>query len=221
MTYDQVEPNPNKKSQEDLTFRTFRTGNIPATLAQVSDAVHKIKTAKSNSSWNKSITKAISRRLKWHNDSGRHPASVSKDLQNVILKTKDPILIADGGEFCQWIQAGCSTPRRMINGPSGAIGGGISYAIGASTACPNATVFLVMGDGTAGFYLAEINTAVRWGCKIIVIIGNDFRWNAEVQIQIDNYGPDRVYGCDLEFYRRLCRGSCWTGCKRSYRKRRR
>jgi acetolactate synthase-1/2/3 large subunit len=86
----------------------------------------------------------------------------------------------------------------MINGPSGAIGGGIAYAIGASIACPDAKIFLVMGDGTAGFYLGEIHTAVRTNANITAIIGNDYRWNAEVQIQVDTYGPDRVYGCDLD-----------------------
>ena len=86
----------------------------------------------------------------------------------------------------------------MINGPSGAIGGGICYAIGASIACPDATIFLTMGDGTAGFYLAEFNTAVRNDCSIVALIGNDYRWNAEVQIQIDSFGADRVYGCELD-----------------------
>ena len=89
-------------------------------------------------------------------------------------------------------------PRRIINGPSGAIGGGIAHAIGAAIAAPDAQIFLVMGDGTAGFYLGEMHTAVRTGANITAIIGNDYRWNAEVQIQIDTYGPDRVYGCELD-----------------------
>ena len=55
-----------------------------------------------------------------------------------------------------------------------------------------------MGDGTAGFHLAEFNTAVRNRCSIVALIGNDYRWNAEVQIQIDSFGADRVYGCDLD-----------------------
>jgi len=123
---------------------------------------------------------------------------VAASLQTAMNDASQPILIADGGEFCQWIQAGCTPKTRMINGPSGAIGGGICYAIGASVACPDATIFLTMGDGTAGFYLAEFNTAVRNGCSIVALIGNDYRWNAEVQIQIDSFGADRVYGCELD-----------------------
>ena len=64
--------------------------------------------------------------------------------------------------------------------------------------CQSPVICFIVGRGTVGFYLAEFNTAVRAGCSIVALIGNDYRWNAEVQIQIDNYGADRVYGCDLD-----------------------
>ena len=178
--------------------------NIPACMIQLATAItqqhDEPSSARPSAEWAGEIKSAISRRLDWTaRDDSRHPASLTASLQNAIAANDDAILVADGGEFCQWVQAGCVAPRRMINGPSGAIGGGIAYAIGASIACPDAPVFLVMGDGTTGFYLAEINTAVRAGCNnIVTIIGNDYRWNAEVQIQIDTYGADRVYGCDLD-----------------------
>ena len=54
-----------------------------------------------------------------------------------------------------------------------------------------------MGDGTAGFHLAEFETAARYGVSIVAIIGNDARWNAEYQIQLRDYGADRLIGCDL------------------------
>ena len=198
LTDDQPAPKLNIENEKNIDLTVFRTGNIPATMIQIAGAIVENDAAKSSPEWNQKLTAAISCRLDWQANKGRHPASLSMDLQKAVLKTENAILIADGGEFCQWVQAGCVAPRRMINGPSGAIGGGIAYAIGASIACPDATIFLVMGDGTAGFYFAEINTAVRAKCNIVGIIGNDFRWNAEVQIQIDNYGPDRVYGCDLD-----------------------
>ena len=55
----------------------------------------------------------------------------------------------------------------------------------------------MMGDGTAGFHFTELDTAVREGAAFVTVIGNDFRWNAEHQIQLRNYGPDRLIGCDL------------------------
>ncbi|MGI9409039.1 MAG: thiamine pyrophosphate-binding protein [Hyphomicrobiaceae bacterium] len=106
-------------------------------------------------------------------------------------------LIIDGGEIGQWCQALLDAETAMINGPSGAIGGAIPYAIGAVVARPDQPVITIMGDGTAGFYLAEFETAVREKTPFVAIIGNDAKWNAEHQIQLRDYGPDRAHSCEL------------------------
>lgn len=193
LTDDQPAPTQNMRS-----ITLMRVGAIAAAMLDLAAAV-----TAADAGWAAEVESMIARRKPWTvNGTGRHPAAVASSLQSAMDSAMDsarqPILVADGGEFCQWIQAGCTANKRMINGPSGAIGGGICYAIGASIARPEATIFLTMGDGTAGFYLAEFNTAVRAGCSIVALIGNDYSWNAEVQIQIDNYGADRVYGCDLD-----------------------
>lgn len=107
------------------------------------------------------------------------------------------VFISDGGEFGQWAQASVTPPERIINGPSGAIGGGLCYAIAASKARPDAAVFALMGDGTVGFHFAEFETAAREGTAFVAVIGNDNCWNAEHQIQMRDYGADRLIGCDL------------------------
>jgi thiamine pyrophosphate-dependent acetolactate synthase large subunit-like protein len=33
---------------------------------------------------------------------------------------------------------------------------------------------------------------------VIFIIGNDYRWGAEVEIQKNRYGEDRIHSCDLD-----------------------
>jgi acetolactate synthase-1/2/3 large subunit len=124
-------------------------------------------------------------------------AAVCAAVQRRIDAAKDPILINDGGEFGQWALALLSAPRRLINGPSGAIGGGLPYGIAAKKACPEASVFVLTGDGSIGFHLAELETAVREGTPLVVVIGNDRCWNAEHQIQLRRYGPDRLSGCAL------------------------
>ena len=106
-------------------------------------------------------------------------------------------LIIDGGEIGQWCQALLDAETAMINGPSGAIGGAIPYAIGAAVARPDQPVITIMGDGTAGFYLAEFETAVREHAAFVAIIGNDAKWNAEHQIQLRDYGPERAHSCEL------------------------
>jgi acetolactate synthase-1/2/3 large subunit len=58
-------------------------------------------------------------------------------------------------------------------------------------------VFALLGDGTFGYHAMEIDTAMRYNLPIVTIVGNDARWNAEYQIQINTYGPDRTVGCEL------------------------
>ncbi|MEM7565318.1 MAG: thiamine pyrophosphate-binding protein, partial [Pseudomonadota bacterium] len=53
------------------------------------------------------------------------PSELCFGIQTFLDKADDPILIIDGGEFGQWAQACLSANTRMINGPSGCIGGSI------------------------------------------------------------------------------------------------
>ncbi|KPB00434.1 thiamine pyrophosphate-binding protein [Ahrensia marina] len=131
-----------------------------------------------------------------------HTEQLNSQTLCAIIKDKiagldDTILICDGGEFGQWAQAITGAERRIVNGVSGAIGGGLCYALGAKKAAPDATIFTLMGDGTVGFHFAEFETAARNNIPFIAIIGNDQKWNAEHQIQLRDYGSDRLIGCDL------------------------
>jgi acetolactate synthase-1/2/3 large subunit len=85
----------------------------------------------------------------------------------------------------------------MINGVAGSIGGSLSFACAARLAEPKAPVFVVLGDGTIGFHLAEFETAVRCRLPFVAVLGNDALWNAESQIQLREYGVERMHGCAL------------------------
>ncbi len=107
------------------------------------------------------------------------------------------VLVADGGEFGQWVQAGLEPRERLINGLSGSIGSALPMAIAARLACPDRPVLAVMGDGTFGFHAFELDTALRCEAPIVVVVGNDARWNAEHTLQLRHYGADRAVGCAL------------------------
>lgn len=118
-------------------------------------------------------------------------------VQDQITGHHDAVVICDGGEFGQWASAVTQARSRIVNGISGAIGGGLCYGFAARVARPDALIFALMGDGSAGFHFAEFETAARDNLPCVVVIGNDKRWNAEHLIQMRDYGPDRVFGCDL------------------------
>ena len=126
-----------------------------------------------------------------------HPAEVFRVLRPYVERDADTVLICDGGEFAQWGQSMLPLKRRMINGVGGSIGGSLSFALSARLAEPKAPVFAVLGDGTIGFHLAEFETAVRRKLPFVAVLGNDALWNAESQIQLREYGRDRMHGCDL------------------------
>ena len=127
-----------------------------------------------------------------------HPAELCLAVADVVAHHPDAVVIADGGEIGQWAQACLPVGRRLINGVAGSIGASLPFAIAARLAAPGAPVIALLGDGTFGFHMAEIDTAVRHGAPFVAVIGNDARWNAEHQIQVKSYGAARAVGCDLE-----------------------
>jgi acetolactate synthase-1/2/3 large subunit len=135
-----------------------------------------------------------------------HPAQAFAPLQAVLDSHPESVLVSDGGEIGQWAQACLHAPNRVINGVAGSIGAGLPFATAASLAKPGAPVVAVVGDGTFGFHSAEIDTAVRYQLPFLLVVGNDACWNAEHQIQIRDYGNERVIGCELlpTHYEKVC-----------------
>ena len=125
------------------------------------------------------------------------PRQICAAAQKILDAAAEPVLVCDGGEFGQWAQAFCSAPIRVINGLAGAVGGALCHALAAKIARPSATVLAMAGDGASGFHFPEFDTAVRENAPLVAAIGNDHCWNAERQIQLRDYGPDRAVGCEL------------------------
>jgi acetolactate synthase-1/2/3 large subunit len=124
-----------------------------------------------------------------------HPLRVCATLAPHVAA--GAVLVCDGGEFGQWVQAGLEPRERLFNGLSGSIGSALPMAVAARLACPDRPVLAVMGDGTFGFHAFELDTALRYGLPIVVVVGNDARWNAEHTLQLRHYGADRAVGCEL------------------------
>jgi acetolactate synthase-1/2/3 large subunit len=125
-----------------------------------------------------------------------HPATLCHAINQALAEQGDATFVCDGGEVGQWGHAMVKAPRRVTNGVAGAIGVGLPFAIGARAAMDRPTLAL-MGDGSFGFHMAELDTAARHGLPFVCVVGNDSRWNAEHQIQIRDYGANRAHGCEL------------------------
>lgn len=154
------------------------------------------------SAWAGEVAAAVrARPAAWQTVAGSagkvHPAELGRAVQRHLDAAPEAVLVADGGEFGQWAQACVSAPTRLINGPAGAIGSALPFALAAKLARPNASVVALLGDGTFGFHMAEFDTALRAKLPFVAVVGNDACWNAEHQIQLRAYGKARAQGCEL------------------------
>ena len=152
-------------------------------------------------SWRRAVGSARSgtpdawERWRSSSQSPMHPLRVCEGLRTVL--PGGAVVVSDGGEFGQWVQAGLDSHVNLINGPSGAIGSAIPMALACKLARPDQPVFALLGDGTFGYHALEFDTALRYRLPIVAVVGNDARWNAEYQLQLDQYGPERTVACEL------------------------
>lgn len=175
---------------------------VLAALADAAAAAEDIIARLDSKAWNRhgwcrAVKQALDARpFAQPSATGITPADICAAI-NRAAGTYNAVVVIDGGEFGQWAQALIRGRHRIINGTAGAIGGALAQAIGAKIARPDAPVLAISGDGAAGFHFMEFDTAVRAGVPIVVIIGNDARWNAEYCIQLRDYGVARARGCEL------------------------
>lgn len=123
-----------------------------------------------------------------------HPLAIFEALSSEI--SEDAIGVADGGDFLSFARIGLTTSTYLDAGVFGCLGVGVPFASAASLAYPDRQVVCVTGDGAYGINAIEIDTAVRHGAKIVVIVSNNAAWNIERHDQDVNYGG-RIVGTEL------------------------
>ena len=100
----------------------------------------------------------------------------------------DSILVVDGGDFVATASYVVS-PRGPLSwldpGVFGTLGVGAGFALGAKLCRPEAEVWLLYGDGSCAFSLAEFDTFVRHHLPVIAIVGNDASWAQIARDQVE------------------------------------
>ncbi|HWI52108.1 MAG TPA: thiamine pyrophosphate-binding protein [Symbiobacteriaceae bacterium] len=114
-------------------------------------------------------------------------------------------VIGDGGDFVATAASVIKVRRYpagwMDPGPLGTLGVGMGFAMAARLARPASPVLLLLGDGTAGLNLMEVEAAVRQGIPFVVVIGNDAGWTQIRRGQVQMFGEDRAPATGLEYTR--------------------
>lgn len=115
-----------------------------------------------------------------------NPVKLCRDLEQLLAD--DSVLVADGGDFVATASY-ITSPRSPLSwldpGPFGTLGVGAGFALGAKLCRPDAEVWILYGDGSAGYSLSEFDTFVRHRLPVIAIVGNDASWAQIARDQVE------------------------------------
>lgn len=103
------------------------------------------------------------------------------------------VLVVDGGDFVAtgaYVLRPRSPMAWLDPGVFGTLGVGGGFALGAGLARKGAEVWLIWGDGSSAYSLAEFDTCVRHGLAPIAVIGNDGAWAQIAREQVEILGDD-------------------------------
>jgi len=118
-----------------------------------------------------------------------HPFHAARAVAEAL--SPDTAIAYDGGEAPAWFQPFGRSPGPGLyigNGYLGTLGVGQGYAIGLARARPGKPVAAIMGDGAAGFHIAEFDTMARHDLPILTVIFNNAAWG------MSQHGQELVYG---------------------------
>jgi acetolactate synthase-1/2/3 large subunit len=97
------------------------------------------------------------------------------------------VIVADGGDFVGTASY-IVRPRKPLSwldpGVFGTLGCGAGFALGASLCRPGEEVWMIFGDGSVGYSLAEFDTFARHNIPVIAVVGNDAGWTQIAREQI-------------------------------------
>jgi acetolactate synthase-like protein len=127
-----------------------------------------------------------------------NPVHFCRKLDEVI--GDNAILIGDGGDFvgtCAYTVKPRGPLGWLDPGPYGTLGIGMGFAIGAKCVLPDKEIWVLFGDGAAGYSLMEFDTLSRLGIPVIAVIGNDACWRQIERDQVEVFHDD--VGCALAY----------------------
>ena len=124
---------------------------------------------------------------------GIHPARLTALLAEVM--PAETTFVTSHGNIDFWADPVLRVvpPARYLRaGQSGALGAEIPFGVAAKLASPATTVAVIVGDGGFAFHGFELETALRYGAPIVVVVFDDEKWGAIALPQ------QRAYGTEIE-----------------------
>ncbi|KAL4224666.1 hypothetical protein ACF0H5_015363 [Mactra antiquata] len=127
-----------------------------------------------------------------------NPVKVLHMAEDVM--SEDSIMVADGGDFvgtAAYILRPRGPLRWLDPGAFGTLGVGGGFALGAKLCRPDSDVWIIYGDGSLGYSVAEFDTFTRHNVPVIALVGNDAGWTQISREQVPMFGSN--VACQLAF----------------------
>jgi acetolactate synthase-1/2/3 large subunit len=127
---------------------------------------------------------------------GVHPGRTVATLRRVL--PDDAILTTDAGNFAGWAGRGFRfrRPGTFLGSTSGAMGYGLPAAITAALVHRDRAVVALVGDGGLGMTMAEIETSIRVGARVVVVAFDNERYGT-IRMWQERRGTGIGVGTDL------------------------
>lgn len=136
-----------------------------------------------------------------------HPGQFFQEVRRTLPGS--PLLSFDGGDFIHWGRAilpALHAGGWLRLGPMATIGAALPLAMAQKMARPKEKVMMMTGDGSLGFYIAELDTLVRYGVPVVIIVGNDGGWGLERELQGEVQGTTTACELRRTRYDLICQG---------------
>ena len=120
-----------------------------------------------------------------------NPVALCQQIEAAL--DDNSVIIGDGGDFvatASYIMRPRGPLRWLDPGPFGTLGAGAGFALGAKLCYPDAEIWLLYGDGSAGYTLSEFDTFHRHGLPVIAVVGNDGVWAQIAREQVAIFNDD-------------------------------
>jgi thiamine pyrophosphate-dependent acetolactate synthase large subunit-like protein len=117
--------------------------------------------------------------------------------------------VADGGDFvgtASYIVRPRAPLTWLDPGAFGTLGVGAGFALGAKLCRPEAEVWIMFGDGSLGYSIAEFDTFIRHELPVIAVVGNDACWSQIAREQVKLLGDDTAVMLGRTDYHRVVAG---------------
>jgi thiamine pyrophosphate-dependent acetolactate synthase large subunit-like protein len=109
------------------------------------------------------------------------PRALSKAVDSIL--PADRVVASDSGHFCGWVPRYLRVPNARASCLSHSfqsVGLGLASTIGLAVANPGKLAVLGAGDGGFMMSIADLETAIRLGLRMCILIYNDSSYAAEV-----------------------------------------